>query len=289
MMKSAMTAAILFFAARTGAQAALMAYPEITSLAIDPENPDHIFLAIRGLGFPAAVSTDGGASFADDDEEDAPPGWSTNLAVGTRRYVVVDALWLLRSDDSGATWTNTEAASFVRDQCELAIQKDELQYREEYGSRLPPRSALWHPLFGLYACAYVLLTFLALRQNGSLVAMLTVLRGLTILLLVWSLLSGLHNVVTLATSSQYPLAYWNTSTRMNPRPKLGVAMAIAGLPLPLLTYLAVLWPILPGSKEVLARVFPIPRRQAALAVCAVAGTAFVAFHLVMMFYGCFWE
>jgi hypothetical protein len=76
---------------------------------------------------------------------------------------------------------------------------------------------------------------------------------------------------------------------MAPSPKLGIAMGIAALPLPLLTYLLMLWPILPGSKDVLTRAFAPKRQWVALVGCVVVGTAVVVFHLSMMFIGYFWE
>jgi len=115
------------------------------------------------------------------------------------------------------------------------------------------------------------------------------LRGLVVLSLVWALLWGFHAVVRNWTDTQYPMAYWNTSARMHPSPKLGLVMAITALPLPLLAYLVFLWPILPGSAELLTRLFADGRRRIALAISVVAGTAVAVFHLCMMFIGYFWE
>jgi hypothetical protein len=271
------------------AQAMLRGGPEITAVALRPGEPDCVLIRISDASCEAAISTNAGQTFGAVYREGAPSDWSTNLTAGARRYILADPVRLFRSDDSGVTWTNTGATAFLRGQSEAALEREKSWFREKYGSRLPPRSVLWHPMFALYAVGYFTVTVLFLRRAGVLSAFLTAARGLAVLLVVWSLLAGLHAVVTNWTSSQYPMAYWNTSMRMHPSHKLGVAMAVAALPLPLLAYLAILWPILPGSKDVMARVFPRMGGRVALVLSLTAGTAFVLFHLGMMFIGYFWE
>jgi hypothetical protein len=288
-MKSTAIAIALLLVTAGGAHAGLRAYPEITSVELHPGDPERILIRVTWLPCEAAISTNGGAAFVALTEQDLPLAWSTNLTSGARRYVLVDNYALFRSDDSGVTWTNTGATSFLHEQNKAAIEQEENWFRQEYGSRLPPRSVLWHPLFALYALGYFTSTVFVLREAGVLRALLTALGGLVVLLLAWSLLWGVHAVVTHWTSSQYPMAYWNTSMGMHPSPKLGIAMAVAALPLPLLAYLGALWPVLPGSKEVLARAFAWKARRTALVVSVAAGTVFVVLHLGMMFIGSFWE
>lgn len=283
------TAIALLTLTAVATQAMLRGGPEITAVALRPGEPDCVLIRISYAPCEAAISTNAGQTFSAVSREDAPSDWSTNLTAGARRYVLSDAIRLFRSDDSGLTWTNTGATAFLREQSEAAVEQEKDWFREEYGSRLPPRSVLWHPLFALYAIGYSFVTVLILRRGGVLSASLTAMRGLAILLLVWSLLAGMHAVVTNWTSKQYPMAYWNTSMRMHPSPKLGIAMAVAALPLPLLAYLAILWPILPGSKNVLAHAFPRKGGRVALVLSLVAGTVFVLFHLGMMFIGYFLE
>ena len=273
----------------SGVHAKLRDDPAITSVALDPTDSDKIAIRISGLPCEAAVSTNAGQSFVAVGEQDVQSDWSPVLAAGSRRYVLADAFHVLRSDDAGATWTNTAATSFLRARSEAAVEEEATWFREDYGSRLPPRSPLWHPLFAAFALGHLLVTFLALRHDGSLRAILIGLRGLVVLSLVWILLWGFHAVVTNWIDAQFPRAYWSTWAQRHPSPKLGLAMTITALPLPLLAYLAFLWPILPGSSEVLSQLFPENRRRLSLAICVVAGSAFALFHLCMMFIGCFLE
>lgn len=280
---------VLVILAAVDAQARLQPSPEITSVFLDPTDSGRIAIRIDYLPCEAAVSTNAGVSFVAVTDQDVPSAWTTNLTAGTRRYALEDSFWLFRSDDSGVTWTNTGAASFLREQSQAAIEQEEEWFREDYGSRLPQRSALWHPLFGAFACAHVLLCFRILRQDGSLRAILIGLRALVVLMLVWALLCGIHTVVMHWTESQYPLAYWNTSARSWPSPKLGLVMAIAARPLALFPYLLFLWPVLPGSTEMLGHLFTERRRRVAMVLSVVAGTALAVFHLCMMLVGYFFE
>jgi len=55
-------------------------------------------------------------------------------------------------------------------------------------------------------------------------------------------------------------------------------MAIAALPLPLLAYLIALWPILPGSLEILTNKLGAKSR-AGLITCITTGVVFLVFNL----------
>jgi hypothetical protein len=286
------TIVALTIAMTNGAEALLFRGPGITSVAIDERDPNAIYLRIECSPCKAAFSTDGGATFHALDDRMIPKGLTTNLSSGTRRYVLCDKMRLLRSDDDGAKWTNTAAFAFLRDQSNLDIEREKKWFNEEYGARLPERSAIWHSLFGLFGGSYFVLTVIVLKKRGWLHAIWTGLRGVAILLLVWCLLGGLHAVVREWTDAQYPLAYWNTSSTKYPSPKLGVAMQIAALPLPLLMYLLTLWPILPGSLNIMAGCGPSvaqKRSRVALGLAIAAASVFIAFHLGMLFIGHFWE
>lgn len=174
----------------------------------------------------------------------------------------------------------------------IEVEKAKKQFHEKYGARLPDRSVLWNPLFGLYAGAYFLVVLLSLRGQGWFRAMATGLRGVLIILLLWGFILGFHAINCYWADSQYPMAYWNTSARFHPNPQLGLAMSIASRPLPLLAYLFMLWPILPGSLDVLmalGRNRSDARRRVYLAMAVAMGAIFVAFHLWMMFAGSFSE
>jgi len=274
------------------AQAMLFRGPGITSVAIDENDPNAIYLHIECSPCKAALSTDGGVTFQALDGRMIPKGLTTNLSSGTRRYVLCDRIRLLRSDDGGTIWTNTAASAFLRDQSGLDIEREKRRFREEYGARMPDRSAIWQPLFGLFGGSYFLLTVLALKKRGWLDAIWTGLRGIVILLLVWCLLGGLHAVVREWTDEQYPLAYWNTSSTKCPSLKLGLAMKIAALPLPLLMYLVALWPLLPGSLNILTGGSPSVAQKhsrIALGFSVAVAVVFITFHLAMLFIGRFWE
>jgi hypothetical protein len=274
------------------ADAYLREIPEIVSVASDPKNPDVVYLRIKGLPCKAAVSTNAGQSFQPVPEESIPPNRTTNLHFGPRHYALANPRYLLRSDDGGSTWTHTGATEFLRDQANADMEQEKHRFWEEYGPRLPGQSALWLPLFGVFAGAHFLLIVLSVHRQGWLRAVWLGLKGLVVILLVWILLWCFHRYVFGLTHSQWPDAYWNTSMLSQPSPKLGVAMAITARPLPLLAYLLVLWPILPGSLDAMLALGgsrAAARRRTCFALSISAGTVFAAFHLWMMFVGSFLE
>ncbi len=297
-MNRSTVATALFLAAVTVGHAALRADPQIMSVAISPEVPDCIFMQIAHAPCKAAISTNGGESFVVSTETNIPAGWSTNLTAGTRRYSLTgyqvvpeeDYLWmnrLFRSDDSGATWVHTAATEFLMAQMKIEIDHDKVMYLQWYGSRLPARSVLWHPLFGVFSCAYFLIVYFRLRRTGRLSALLTGLRGLALLIGVWCFLSLFHAVMIAQLHYELRLFdYWHA---WRPSTKLGLAMSIAARPLPLLAYLLMLWSLLPGSREVLIRLLPPDRKKTASGICIAAGMVFVVFHLILMFVGSFQE
>ena len=288
LIKTAMMAILLLLAASTGAEAMLRGRPKITSVMVDPANPDGIFLKLAGLPCEAAISHDGGASFAVATEPDAPKDWSAELEIGERRYLLIDGTLLLRSNDAGATWQKTQARSFLWNQSDLEVKNQRQWFQEEYRPRLPQRSVWWNPLFGLFAGGHLILTIWVLRRRGCWGASLTALSSLVVLALVWGLMTGLHEYVLEFTSSQFLDAYWYSLPDIAPCPNLGIAMTIAARPLPLLAYLTALWPLLPGSKELLMHWFA-NRQRLALAISMAAGIAFVGFHLALIAMGPFFD
>lgn len=299
--RTATLTALLLLLNAPDTQAMLRSGPRIESVAIDPQNPDALYfrasfgLFACGDDHEAAISTNGGRTFMTSPRTEIPDGWTTNLQSGIRRYVLVDSYNILRSDDGGLTWTNTAAISFIRTRSTRDCREAERYFWSEYGKRLPWQSPFWNLLFTTFASVHFLLIAVFCRRHELLPSVLTALRGVLVVVLLWTLLWGFHAVVHSWVDNQYStayghyaLAYWNTSAAMHPSAKLGLAMAIAARPLPLLVYLLLLWPILPGAVDVMSgpskRFHPL-----ALIIAIVAGTAFVAFHLWMMFVGYFWE
>jgi hypothetical protein len=285
-MKIAATA-ILCFLMITAAQAMLRSGPEIVSAAIDQKDSNIIYLHISSQSVKAALSTNGGMNFQGIKEKYIPENLTTNLTLGTRRYVLKD--WtLLRSDDGGLTWTNTGTASFLRKIANAEIEVERNHFWEEFGSRLPQQSVFWHVIFGVFAITYAVAAFCTLRSQGSFGAFLTVLRGLFMILLLWCFLWMVHSFFFHWAERQYPSAYWNTSAEFRPNAKTGLIMAIAARPLPLLVYLIALWPILPGSINVMLGPQPTTRRRNCASILAITiGTLFVLFNLCMTFVGYF--
>ena len=267
------------------AQAMLRAGPDISYVGIDKRDPNNIYIRIEYSTCKAAYSSNGGMTFRPLDEQTIPVDLLTNLSLGLRRYVLSDNR-LLRSDDGGVTWTNTAARSFLWNQAKAELKQEEKHFWDKYGARLPDRSDLWHPIFGLFAVCYFLLSIRALRAQGWLSAIWTGLRGVFIILLVWCLLVGFHAYF------RRMIEWIAPSPMVRPSPKLGWAMAIAARPLPLLVYLLVLWPLLPGSLNVMSgnnSSQKQSRRRMALSLSVVVGAVFIAFHLYIMFIGYFWE
>ena len=111
-MKFALLVCFCLLVANT-AEGMLRAEPSISSVAIDAHDPDVIYLHLKYVPCKAAFSTDGGVTFQALDERKIPQNLTITLSNGTRRYVLADSFRLLRSDDGGATWTNTGATARV--------------------------------------------------------------------------------------------------------------------------------------------------------------------------------
>ena len=265
------------------AEAMLLALPEISSAAIDPHDPNVIYLRFKSTA--AAISTNGGQTFQAIDAKKIPANLDPNLNVGPCRYVIAGRDHLFRSDDSGATWTDTAASSFMRDQSKAESDRWRIYYWDTYGSRLPSRSSMWYLLFGLFAGCYLLLIFFALRGQGWPSVTRTCLRGAVVLLFVCGFLWFFHGYIM---NLVYPDCYGISAC---PNPKLGVAMAIASQPLPLLVYLLALWPLLPGSLSIMSGCGSSPmstRRRVAFILSVVVGSLFIVFHVCMIAIGNFW-
>jgi hypothetical protein len=266
----------LCFVMANATNAMLRGDPTISSAAIDPLDPNVVYLRLTHLYGKAAISTNGGLTFQLINEQELPPNLVTNLSAGTRRYVLADPRRLFRSDDAGVTWTNTAITTFMEEKTQETLDQEVKRFRDEYGPRLPSRSVFWHPLFGLFSGSYFLLTLFALRPKGWPKAILKALQGLVVILLVWCLLWAFHAIIRQWTESQYPYAFWNTSCLLHPGPKIGLAMAIAARPFPLFLYLLALWPLLPGSMSVMGGTDPSlspTRRCVSFAVSIAIGSA----------------
>jgi hypothetical protein len=277
------------FGSATPARAKLISEPGISHVAIRAGDPETVLLKLTGLSCAAAISTNGGLSFSAHPAESLSTGWLTNMEAGGLRYFLADSQLLFRSDDGGRTWKATAATKFVRTQARADADAEEKIFRADYADRLPERSPLWHPLFGAFSIAYITLTYLAMREGGSLRAILTGLQGLLILVLVWMLLWVIHAQVLLWSHAQFPEAHWNTSSRGAPSAKLGFVMTIAAQPARLFGYLLFLWPILPGSREVIVRLLPAKREMLSWVVCLAAWVWVVGLHAWVICVGYLFE
>ena len=262
------------------ARALILRSPAITSVAVDPANPDFVLIHMDILSCKAALSRDGGLSFQAISENDIPAGLSSNLTVGVRQYVLGGTDCLLRTDNGGATWTSTTSQEFMRRQGQTEWAEKEERYREEYGSMIPERSDIWYLVFGFFAAGYLSGVLITCRKMGWARVSYTGLQGLLVLLLV-----GVFH-------SCFQEYMWEYAPLFPPSAKLACAMAITARPLPLLLYLLILWPLLPGSMRILAGVDPSAastRRRWAFGLAVAAGTVFMVFHLYMVFIGYFFD
>jgi hypothetical protein len=273
------------------AMARLRETPEIASVVIDQRNPDTIYIRIINSPHKAARSTDAGKTFEVINEEEIPNNVLTTMSVGNRRYALNDSWILLRSDDGGTNWTCTSSSEFLGQLKYEEYEREKKSFHDEYEARMPQRSSLWHVAFGLFAVAYFLITYMSLRYQGWLQATITGVQGLFMLLLVWSLLWVFHTLILMIIGNQLDNFRWSTEL-YRPSAKLGIALAIAAYPLPLLVYLFVLWLILPGSYSIISGSpgsQSITRRRISLALLSFACVLFIGFPVWVMFVGVLWE
>ena len=279
--------ALLFVLVSTEAMAGLRSFPEITKIAVDPQNLNNVYLRIDDLPIKAAIGDDGGRSFSVAAKAEIPTGWTTDINNGEQRYVLIDSSNLIRSEDAGISWKKTAALDFIRTQIDFEIEKEKENYQKKYEILIPKRSELWNPVFGMFAIVYFVIAIILLRTQNMRDALLASLRGVAIILIVWIFLSLFHCSVLQWFDSKYPMAYWNTNI-YPPHQSLGIAMSIAALPIPLLVYLLVLFPILPGIAESLTKSASIVRRRIGLFVVASTSIIYIVFHLYMISVGQSW-
>jgi hypothetical protein len=281
---------VLFWTTLFAAHARIRVGPGVGHVFVDPEDPDRVLLQLIEVDPTHALSTNGGASFEFSSATSNSGQWTTNLSFESRDYMVLDGWRLFRSDDAGNSWEETGVRDFLRQLTDDQISDERSWVESEYSARVPERSVHWNRIFAGFAVFFLLSQCFMMSRRGVLAAVISLLQGALILLITWSLLTAFHFYVSVTFHGQYPGAYWNTSQRIFPTLKTGVAMAIAAQPLPLLAYLLAFWFVLPGSLEMaLGRSPSNTRRRWTFVVLASWAALFVAFNALLVFWGYFWE
>ena len=122
-MKKIITSLSILFLLTVNVHAKLIASPEILTVKIDANNSEIIYFKVSGGGLciKDVISKNGGESFSTAAQSDISHyKWSDKLHSGNRKYVVVDSFYLFRSDDSGISWKQTSASTYIRKQLKSA-------------------------------------------------------------------------------------------------------------------------------------------------------------------------
>jgi hypothetical protein len=244
---------VLLLSGCLSAKAMMMRGPEITAVLVDPGNSNNVYLRLSDVVNSTGISTNGGRTFDLCSANAVPWTAVTNLHFPPRHYVLVDSTQVFRSDDGGATWTNTASGKFRWAQIRAEVEIERIAFNQAFDQRLPKRSRYWHWVFGAVALLHCLALIVVLaRCSDWLLIFRQVVRSLVILGLAWCFLIVTAMFIQWNVNAQWtPGRFFSSYESFSPSVKTGVVMAIANRPGPLLCYLLGLWFVLPGSLEVL--------------------------------------
>jgi hypothetical protein len=284
--------ALLLLLAPTTAHALLMVGPEIISFSVNPTNTDIVFIKVEDGAHEAlnftALSTNAGNAFSLTTTIESPL-WQTNVAVGQRRYTLGDGS-LLRSDDGGVTWTNTQARRFLREQIDATIRKEQAEWEKGTRSWVPFRSEAWTPVFVLFSVFHAVGIFASLKNSrGWLDATASAVQSAALLLIAWVMLTASYYVFHSFNDGQWPSRFWNTSALFVPNLKTAIIVNIAAKPLPLLAYLVLLSLVLPATIDAILHraVTPPIRLRIQPTLSLTAAVVILLTHVYFAFIGYF--
>ena len=273
--------------------AMLLSGPEITSFSVDPANADFVRIVVEDhaheeLNF-TALSTNAGRAFSIIASSSLSPFAQANITFGQRRYALAGGS-LLRSDDSGLTWTNIAAQHFVHEQTNAAIKKERMEFDQRSRSRVPLRSQWWTPLFAVFTAAHSLFIVICVKPaRGWVAASAAAVQAAATLLIVWLMLTACYHTFQFLNNDQWPGRFWNTSSGFNPSRKTGIIMNIAARPVPLLAYLAPFSLLLPGTLETILRRIspPSTRLRLQTGLLLLVSILMLSAHVYLAFVGYF--
>ena len=113
----------------------------IETVGLASENALDVRVVLEGCEWDAVASSDGGRTWRLNERAQLPRTLLQLPAQGEMRYQIVDNSLLLRSDDSGATWSDVSPWRFL----DLAVRKDveaeKKRFFVRYGHWLPQSEA----------------------------------------------------------------------------------------------------------------------------------------------------
>jgi hypothetical protein len=294
-MKCLLVLATLFVLFVPGTvEGGLRGAPSIISIQIDPDDVDSIYILTDGYYCcEAVVSHDGGETFSPIASDEIPEGLSEDLHHGSRRYLRVphqessdEYYWmLLRSDDDGITWTQTSFLAFIREEYNNATDQEIEEFAAHYEHFRPDRTWAWHIAFSIAAILHIFLIVYILHRRGWSEVATIAFRAAFMLLIVWAFVSLIGHEITKLYHEQL---YDRLRQPWPPSEGLTPFAFIAAKPWALIPYLLFMWPILPGSSEILQQTAgdSIKRQRRRHWFVLIAGVAFIAAHPIICWAAC---
>jgi hypothetical protein len=102
------------------------------------ENALDVVVVLEGCEWDAVASSDGGRTWRLIEKAQLPKALTRLPAQGEVLYQIADSSLLLRSDDSGSTWTNASPWRFLDRARRDDVEAEKNRFLERYGHWLPP-------------------------------------------------------------------------------------------------------------------------------------------------------
>jgi hypothetical protein len=118
----------------------------IATAGLVSENALEVGALLDDCEWDAIASSDGGRTWRLTERTQLPETLSQLPSQGEIRYQIVNNSLLLRSDDSGATWTDVSPWRFLRLAIESDVDTEKKQFLARYGHWLP-QSKVWPAAF----------------------------------------------------------------------------------------------------------------------------------------------
>lgn len=122
--------------------ASLRTLGSIEAVGLASENALHVGVLLKDCEWEAVASSDGGRTWRLAKRAKLPASLAPLPARGEIRYQIVDGRLILRSDNSGATWSDISPWRFLGEAVRQDVDAEKKRFLAKYGHWLP-ESEVW--------------------------------------------------------------------------------------------------------------------------------------------------